>query len=600
MSNVYIQQKSYDDAILYTKNALDIGIEQSDLNLQAICNLTIGVINYYKNDYDESLKYYQKSREISENLEDKRGISSASINIAIIYDLKGEYDLSIKNYSRAEKACLEMRDRESLGYVYSNMSYLFQIMADSTNIREPNLIKSIEYGEKAYEIAKELNSFSAEGRAVQKLYGAYKSLGNYEKALEYSELWIIAKDSMFSEEKTNALADMMTKYETEKKQLLIEKQQDSIAKVTLQKQASDSTAALAILRENEERANRIIAEEDKEEAQHQSELKEEENKTLEAQNERKNAIIWSFIIGFLLLGSLAIIVYRNYLQKKAMNKILETKNEEITSQRDEIAAQRDRLDETLNVLRDTQDQLIESEKMASLGNLVTGIAHEINTPVSIGITASSSLKEASVSFADAFKRGSIGKKDLQTYVEDVYTSSDLILKNMERTGNLVQTFKKISPDQDTDKLNDVNLFQFFNDLMISQKSSLEEKKVIWKITGDKSTTIKTYSSVLAQVINKLIQNSVKHAFNETQNPEIEIHSEIINGQLSIKYSDNGCGISGDIIQKIYDPFFTTNKQIGPGLGLHIVYNMVTQNLKGIIGCESNINDGTSFVIKLPL
>ncbi|MBI4645751.1 MAG: HAMP domain-containing histidine kinase, partial [Bacteroidia bacterium] len=327
------------------------------------------------------------------------------------------------------------------------------------------------------------------------------------------------------------------------------------------------------------------------------------------------------VCGLLLVIGFLFVVYRMFVQKKKANNIITQKNtqleqanteisaqrdkieiqrDEIALQRDTVAQQKDQLAETLDTLRLTQAQLVESEKMASLGNLVAGVAHEINTPVGIGITASSAMVEDTKQFADLYKNGQMTRQQLENFLDNIYKTGNLLLKNLNRTGDLVQSFKQVSVDQLSEQMRSFNLKDYINDLLLSLKPELDKKTVDVEIECDKALEIYSYPGVFAQIITNFVTNSIKHGFrNRTSGTiKISVYNEVNN--LLLEFKDDGIGIPEEIQPKIFDPFFTTNKQTGTGLGLHIVYNLVKQKLSGKISCYSRAGEGATFICTIPL
>ncbi|MDM8521357.1 ATP-binding protein [Anaerolineales bacterium HSG6] len=267
-----------------------------------------------------------------------------------------------------------------------------------------------------------------------------------------------------------------------------------------------------------------------------------------------------------------------------------------------ITEQRNQLVETLKDLQETQQQLIESEKMAALGGLVAGVAHEINTPVGTSITASSNLLGKTKKFVEIFKTNNMRRQDLQQYLQITYDTSQLILSNLYRTDELVKSFKRVSVDQISEHRSNFQLKSSLKDILVSLKPKLQEgpTKIDVKLECDEIIELTSFPGALAQIITNLIVNSQTHGFQNQAQGQIKIVAKTDNDQLILTYQDNGKGISEDTLPKIFDPFFTSDKQIGTGLGLHIVYNIVTQKLGGSIHCESELGKGVLFVVVLPL
>ncbi|MCK4662583.1 MAG: PAS domain S-box protein [Bacteroidales bacterium] len=279
---------------------------------------------------------------------------------------------------------------------------------------------------------------------------------------------------------------------------------------------------------------------------------------------------------------------------------IDTDISKIKQAEEKIKQQKEELQTTLENLRKTQKQLIESKKMASLGSLVAGIAHEINTPLGIGIAASSTLIKKTKQMAELFEKKKISLSELNSFIESSKTASELIFTNLERTGELVESFKQVSVDQSSENQRQFNLKLYLEDVIKSLHPKLTEKSIQLEIDCNENLELNSYPGVFAQIITNFVINSLKHGFVDKMNGKIIITAISQNDTLVLEYKDNGIGISQEIIHKIFDPFFTTNMQKGTGLGLHIIYNLVTQKLKGVVHCKSEIGKGATFIIIIPL
>ena len=252
-------------------------------------------------------------------------------------------------------------------------------------------------------------------------------------------------------------------------------------------------------------------------------------------------------------------------------------------------------------LKRTQNQLIQSEKMASLGGLVAGVAHEINTPVGIGITAVSSLIDDTKKMAELYKKDQINRGDFREYLQSTNNSAKLIQKNLERTASLVQSFKQVSVDQSTEQQREFLLKAYLEDVIRSLYPKFKQRDIDINIDCDEKLQLNSYPGTFAQIFTNLVLNSITHGFKkENKKGVIDISVKQEDKQLLIKYKDNGVGIPGEILPKIFDPFFTTDQSKGTGLGLNIIYNLVTQKLKGSIKCDSEEGKGTLFEISVPI
>lgn len=275
------------------------------------------------------------------------------------------------------------------------------------------------------------------------------------------------------------------------------------------------------------------------------------------------------------------------------NKTMEQKVEQRTVE----------LEKAYNDLRRSQKQLVQSEKMASLGQLVTGVAHEINTPLGIGVTASTHLIKITNKITDSLNNKTMTKSDLEKYFATSKKSSDLIYKNLARTAELIKSFKMVSADQASREKRKFKLKAYLDDIMTSLHPRLKRTKLDITINCDVAIELNSYPGFIAQIITNFIMNSIAHAFeiNEKGSITIDVTTLFRKGFAVISYSDNGKGIEDENIAKIFDPFFTTKRgEGGTGLGLNIVYNIVTQTLKGKLLCKSIVGEGTTFVVEIPL
>ena len=251
-------------------------------------------------------------------------------------------------------------------------------------------------------------------------------------------------------------------------------------------------------------------------------------------------------------------------------------------------------------LERSQKQLIQSEKMASLGQLVAGVAHEINTPVGIGVTVSSHLTQSTKKIISSFENNKMSKSDLTKYFSSTLKTSELILQHLLQTADLIQSFKMVSADQTSHERRIFNVKSYLEDIILSLKPKLKNKPHQITIACDDDIEIDSYPGALAQIITNMVLNSLIHAFNEGDNGTIAIEVLKNANGIILKYRDDGKGIPEENIKNIFEPFFTTKRgEGGTGLGMHIVYNTVTQILKGSISCESIQGKGISFFINLP-
>ena len=263
-------------------------------------------------------------------------------------------------------------------------------------------------------------------------------------------------------------------------------------------------------------------------------------------------------------------------------------------------AERELID-SLHHLEMTRSDLVESEKMASLGGLVAGIAHEINTPVGITVSAASYLQDRTQALREKLHGGLLEQADLQSYLDDASNSARLLLSNANRAARLVQSFKQLAVDQASDERRQFALREYVEETLLSLEPELRGMPVAVHVDCPTGIEMDSYPGPLAQVLTNLVLNSLQHAFEPGVPGQIRITARTADAdEVVLRYEDDGRGIPADLHRKIFEPFFTTRRGLGgSGLGLHLVYNIVTGRLNGSIGVESRAAGGTLFVIRLP-
>jgi PAS domain S-box-containing protein len=258
-----------------------------------------------------------------------------------------------------------------------------------------------------------------------------------------------------------------------------------------------------------------------------------------------------------------------------------------------------RVAERTEKLQEAQHQLIESEKMAALGSLVAGVAHEINTPLGIAFTSVTFLETPTKDIIMDTRNKTASEEKINSYLNKVSEATSIIRDNLQRAIDLIQHFKQIAVDQSIDLVRTVNISKYLSDIIISLKPIIRNHFV--KINVPEALSVDTYPGALYQIFSNLVVNSVIHGFRGKQKGTISIECSIVNDMTVFDYSDNGSGIAEEYRKKIFEPFFTTRRdEGGSGLGLHIVYNTVVQTLKGTIKYKPNESGGVCFHIEIPL
>jgi signal transduction histidine kinase len=273
----------------------------------------------------------------------------------------------------------------------------------------------------------------------------------------------------------------------------------------------------------------------------------------------------------------------------------------VEQQTHDLQESNQQLQKALSNLQNATDQMIQSEKLAALGSLVAGIAHEVNTPLGIGVTAASHLEELTKVLAAIFAAGTMKKSDLANFIDSSKETVQIILTNLVRASNLIQSFKKIAVDQSNETWQTVDLGNYLRDILVSLTPRLKRTKIKVSIQCPDTLRINTMPGALSQILTNLITNSLMHGFDEGQEGEIVITAKTRKRGIALIYADDGKGIARENIDRIFDPFFTTARgQGGSGLGLHLVYNIVTRSLGGSITVNSAPGEGTTFTMTLPM
>lgn len=269
---------------------------------------------------------------------------------------------------------------------------------------------------------------------------------------------------------------------------------------------------------------------------------------------------------------------------------------------------REQAERALADLRAAQEQLIHSEKMAALGSVVAGVAHEVNTPIGITLTGASLLTEEVKAIVDALSRGGLKRSEFETFVARSQEIAGLIQGNMERAANLVQAFKQVAADQSSERRRSFDLRETLAQTIISVKPKCDRAGVAITLACEDGLIADSYPGALSQVVTILVMNSLDHAFSggdggvPTGGGITVAVTEEDGGQVRIDYRDTGPGIPAEVRRRVFEPFFTTRRGQGnTGLGLHLAFNTVQQNLKGHLSLGPEAEErGAHFVLRMPL
>lgn len=259
------------------------------------------------------------------------------------------------------------------------------------------------------------------------------------------------------------------------------------------------------------------------------------------------------------------------------------------------------LSSTIERLQVAQDELVRAEKLASLGSLVAGVAHELNTPIGNGVMAVSTLRSALRTFREKSAEG-IKRSLLENLIEAVDTGSDIAQRNLQRAAELVSGFKQVAVDQTSSQRRDFMLDEMVGEIAITLRPMLRKSVAELRLEIPAGIRLESYPGPLGQVLTNLIVNASTHGFSGRQSGLIGVGAELLDGgQLRLWVKDDGTGIPPDLLPRIFDPFVTTKMgRGGTGLGLHIAHNIAAQVLGGSIAVHSKLGEGSCFELLLPL
>ena len=267
----------------------------------------------------------------------------------------------------------------------------------------------------------------------------------------------------------------------------------------------------------------------------------------------------------------------------------------------EMRKAKDAAEAALRNLRETQNSLIEAEKLAALGRLVAGVAHEVNNPVGISLTVASSLERKTALFTAEVERGDLKRSSLTEFLETSRDASSQLVANLNRAAELINSFKQVAADRNYSDQRSFDLGDLTEQVVMSLRPGLRKHNLTLNVDCQPNLMMNSYPGPYGQVLTNLFLNSVAHAFPEGRSGAVDIQvRESGKDNVEIIFSDNGCGMSLDVRRRAFDPFFTTRRdQGGTGLGLHIVYSIVTNRLGGRLDLDSEPGGGTRIQIILP-
>ncbi|MBS0213524.1 MAG: GAF domain-containing protein [Proteobacteria bacterium] len=289
------------------------------------------------------------------------------------------------------------------------------------------------------------------------------------------------------------------------------------------------------------------------------------------------------------------------LSRKQADDALRAAHARMEAGRAKLQSTNDELRKTLTDLGLAQDELIRQEKLAGLGALVAGIAHEVNTPLGICVTAVSHLVEETLGIRRKLDEGGVSAADLGAHFDAVEEVLRILTSNTQRASGLIRSFKQVAVDQSSEDVREFALAEYIEDTLKSLRPKLKSTRHAIAVDCDPSLRVRSMPGALSQILTNLVINSLVHGFEGVPEGRIAIHARIDADALAIDYRDNGCGMDAESLKRLFDPFYTTKRgRGGSGLGANIVYNLVTRRLGGTIAADSVPGNGLHYAIRLPL
>jgi len=309
---------------------------------------------------------------------------------------------------------------------------------------------------------------------------------------------------------------------------------------------------------------------------------------------------WFALLAALSLGVVGYAGYQRHLARiRRHERALASM---VTERTAELSVAKERAEQTLEQLRGTQKQLVVAEKMASLGQLVAGVAHEINTPLGIALTAASVQSEQLSALKRQLAAHELKASDLDQYVLTASHAAHLVDDHLARAAHLVRSFRQVSVDRSLDERRRFVLLDYLRDLVESLEVVWKRRPIQMTLNCDSALSLDSFPGTLGQIITTLAQNAVQHAYDPEVPGILRLQARALDAEsIELSFADDGKGIAAEDLPRVFEPFFTTRRSEGcVGLGLHVAFNQVNARLGGHIEVHSSVGLGTRFVLHLPI
>ncbi|GAA4408962.1 hypothetical protein GCM10023187_31530 [Nibrella viscosa] len=650
LADTYREESNFKQALSIGQQAARAANALNDLNLRASVYELIGDVHYFQGNYVQGMEYLLEALKHAEKSKDEKLIANILSDVGLVYHSLGDYNQALFYHLRALKSKERSGSKSGLFKGFNNAAEAYRLLGEDA--------KAIDMYTKALAVARELNNSFFISFVESNLANLYEKQGKYELVFPLAFRALAVSKEMDDQEGVAFCSDILARaylhtnhpdsarwyglraFNVAQQTGLKEYSRDA-SQVLAESYARSSDFARAYQYQqiymgykdsllNENTAKKVILQ------QYNYDLAKKESriallvkdKNLQAEEARRQRqLLYAIITGLVLVVGLAILLWRNNRIKQRANALLKRQkqeiddqarrllvlNEELSEQKEEVETQRDELEDTLIRLKATQAQLIQAEKMASLGELTAGIAHEIQNPLNFV----NNFSELSVQLIDELKEGPIlalpesEKAYADEILHDLSQNLQRINHHGGRAGAIVKGMLQHSRTSTGQKeLTDINALaneylhlsyhglkaqndQFNADLRVHLEPNLKKVEVIPQDIG--RVLLNLYNNAFYAVLDK---QKLKIA---GYHPRIDVCTHTENGKLEIRVKDNGTGIPKEIINKIYQPFFTTKPTgEGTGLGLSLSYDIVTKVHGGELLVESEPGEYTEMTVRLPL
>lgn len=438
--------------------------------------------------------------------------------------------------------------------------------------------------------SKQLNQLETEIAArEQKLTNQQRQLESQQQELTEQKTRLAAQNSKIDkqeqalEQDKKALKSLQTNFNQVNEALTKSQSELSTTSAKLTQLATDietKEGLISSLENNIDHRRNLLANLEQQKEQQQQQLAKQSDVIL--------VQYIGLIIALVVCSAIFVVLLVIYKSKKSQHKI----NQELQKNIHALA-------EANFNLSNTQQQLVESEKMAALGSLVAGVAHEINTPIGVSITAASHFKDRLSEFKKVFDIGQVKKSHLEQLLNDAHKSTNILLRNLDRASELISNFKEVAVDQSSENKREFELVAYIEEIVQSLRPQFKRQNHKITITTKSKIELINEPGVIAQIITNLIMNTIKHGFKDKEGGEIHISITAENNDVIVDYIDNGIGLSDQQREKVFEPFYTTARSSGgSGLGMSIAYNLVATKLHGTFKCLK-ADQGAHFQFMFP-